>query len=87
MKKTIKYILVMATIIPLCIVSCKTTLGTNDVVVQIWDSETMVSNGIVAGNGNQVLTIIDYKYSTPDNLYIVISYVSNFRHRFFKIIL
>jgi hypothetical protein len=41
-------------------------------IVQVWEGESLVSNGIVVGDGNKVLTLLDYNFSVPDNLYIVV---------------
>lgn len=55
------------------ILSCTGSLSKSldDVFVQVWEEDALVSTGIIVDDGTEVLTILEYGDSIPDNLYIV----------------
>lgn len=57
-------------------ISCK--IGIDDYAVQIWQPDTasgeperLLAFGIVVGDGNHVLTVLDYERDTPDNVLVI----------------
>jgi hypothetical protein len=65
-------VLVLLVFTPITI-SCKETTknSLDEVIVQVWEGDELISNGIVVGNGSQVLAILEYHDPIPDNLYVV----------------
>ena len=52
--------------------SCRKPSPIENVIVQVWESSTLVSNGVVVGDGSQVLTLLEYKNSTPTDLAVAL---------------
>lgn len=80
MKKSLKFIMrlvLISSIILLLmpeIMSCTPSLSESldDVFVQVWEQDELISTGIIVGDGSQVLAILEYNESIPDKLHIVV---------------
>ncbi|HEX9896921.1 MAG TPA: hypothetical protein VGA85_04570 [Dehalococcoidales bacterium] len=67
---------------PISFSSCSGRSIVDDAIVQIWNQETFVATGVIVGDGSQVLTVIDYEFSTPDNYDVVVLGQGKYRASF-----
>jgi len=60
-------------------ISCTHTSSIDDAVVQVWESDTMLSTGVIVDDGTHVLTIFEYRFSMPSSLDVVVQKHGRYR--------
>ncbi len=41
-------------------------------IVQVWQSDSLISTGVIVNDGKEALTVLEYNNAIPENLYIVV---------------